>query len=200
MSSELAIIFEEEGLEECIPIISKNLHINNLSDIIQMIRHIGYDDLCYALDEYIPEKYIHTLKNLIKTFIVSKEVSQSHNYNSSQDEGGSTTRLEEFTATAQTEIDAIKTANGGEGMWMQFEDSRREYTEEEYDIAVTKQGKRKFYAQENDYKMARALSYPQLAEQLDLLYHDMNAGKGDNTGEWYKAIKEVKDDNPKPSE
>tara|TARA_R100001460_G_scaffold49271_1_gene87511 strand:- start:284 stop:619 length:336 start_codon:yes stop_codon:yes gene_type:complete len=108
--------------------------------------------------------------------------------------------LEEFTATAQTEIDAIKTANGGEGMWMQFEDSRREYTEEEYDIAVTKQGKRKFYAQENDYKMARALSYPQLAEQLDLLYHDMNAGKGDNTGEWYKAIKEVKDDNPKPSE
>ena len=50
--------------------------------------------------------------------------------------------LEEFTATAQTEIDAIKTANGGEGMWMQFEDSRREYTEEEYDIAVIKQGKR----------------------------------------------------------
>lgn len=108
--------------------------------------------------------------------------------------------LEEFTATAQTEIDAIKTANGGEGMWMQFEDSRREYTEEEYDIAVTKQGKRKFNAQENNYKMARALSYPQLAEQLDKIYHDITAGKLDETGEWYKAVKKVKDDNPKPSE
>ena len=34
-------------------------------------------------------------------------------------------------------------------------------------------------------------------EQLDLLYHDMNAGKGDKTGEWFKAVKKVKDDNPK---
>tara|TARA_A100001515_G_scaffold120524_1_gene103503 strand:- start:27 stop:371 length:345 start_codon:yes stop_codon:yes gene_type:complete len=111
--------------------------------------------------------------------------------------------LEEFTATAQTEIDAIKTANGGEGMWMQFEDSRREYTEEEYDIAVTKQGKRKFNAQENNYKMARALSYPQLAEQLDKLYHDIDAGllgEDAKTGSLYLAIKEVKDNNPKPSE
>jgi hypothetical protein len=27
----------------------------------------------------------------------------------------------------------------------------------------------------------------------------MTAGKGDKTGEWYKAVKKVKDDNPKPS-
>jgi hypothetical protein len=108
--------------------------------------------------------------------------------------------LEEFTATAQTEIDAIKTANGGEGMWMQFEDSRREYTEEEYDIAVTKQGKRKFKAQENDYKMARALAYPLLAEQFDKLWHDINNGTLDETGEFFTALKTVKDDNPKPSE
>ncbi len=54
--------------------------------------------------------------------------------------------LEEFTATAQTEIDAKKTVNGGPGMWMQFEDERREYTEEEYANAVVKQGKRKFNA------------------------------------------------------
>jgi len=104
MSSELALVFEEEGLEECIPIISKKLEINNISDVIQMIHHIGYDDFCDELDEYIPEKYIHTLKNLIKTFIVSKEVSQSHNYNSSQDDGGSTTRLETFTAKSVREI------------------------------------------------------------------------------------------------
>ena len=35
-------------------------------------------------------------------------------------------------------------------------------------------------------------------EQLDQLYHDMTAGKLDATGEWHKAIKAVKDANPKP--
>ena len=39
---------------------------------------------------------------------------------------------------------------------------------------------------------------PQLAEQLDMLYHDMTAGKGDKTGDWYTAIAKVKSDNPKP--
>ena len=43
----------------------------------------------------------------------------------------------------------------------------------------------------------RASQYKQLKEQLDLLYHDMTADKLDNTGEWHKHIKKVKDDNPK---
>jgi len=43
----------------------------------------------------------------------------------------------------------------------------------------------------------RASEYKQLKEQLDLLYHDMVADKGDKTGEWFKHIKAVKDANPK---
>ena len=43
----------------------------------------------------------------------------------------------------------------------------------------------------------RASEYPELKEQLDLLYKDMAADKGDKTGEWFKAVKKVKDDNPK---
>ena len=43
----------------------------------------------------------------------------------------------------------------------------------------------------------RAREYKELKEQLDLLYHDMAADKGDKTGEWFKAVKKVKDDNPK---
>ena len=43
----------------------------------------------------------------------------------------------------------------------------------------------------------RSREYPQLKEQLDLLYKDLVAGKVDSTGEWAKAIKKVKDDNPK---
>jgi len=43
----------------------------------------------------------------------------------------------------------------------------------------------------------RAGEYKQLKEQLDLLYHDMTADKGDKTGEWYTHIKAIKDANPK---
>ena len=43
----------------------------------------------------------------------------------------------------------------------------------------------------------RANEYPELKEQLDLLYKDMAADKGDKTGECFKAVKKVKDDNPK---
>ena len=48
-----------------------------------------------------------------------------------------------------------------------------------------------------DVLNTRASEYKELKEQLDLLYHDMTAGKLDNTGEWHKHIKKVKDDNPK---
>jgi len=49
----------------------------------------------------------------------------------------------------------------------------------------------------NAYQRDRASQYPELKEQLDLLYKDMVADKGDKTGEWFKAVKKVKDDNPK---
>jgi hypothetical protein len=49
----------------------------------------------------------------------------------------------------------------------------------------------------NEYQRDRASEYKELKEQLDLLYHDMTADKGDKSGEWYKHIKKVKDDNPK---
>ena len=49
----------------------------------------------------------------------------------------------------------------------------------------------------NEYQRDRAKAYAQIKEQLDLLYHDMLADKGDKTGEWFKAVKKVKDDNPK---
>ena len=49
-------------------------------------------------------------------------------------------------------------------------------------------------------RIDRKRTFPELREQLDMLFHDMTAGKGDKTGEWYKAIAKVKTDNPKPKE
>lgn len=58
----------------------------------------------------------------------------------------------------------------------------------------------------NKYKSDRTTfgikTYPKLSEQLDQLFRDVAAGKfgaDAQTGEWYVAIKEVKDTNPKPS-
>ena len=48
-----------------------------------------------------------------------------------------------------------------------------------------------------DVSKARRGAYLPIGEQLDLLYKDMAADKGDKSGEWFKAIKKVKDDNPK---
>jgi|TARA_R110000824_G_scaffold197236_1_gene380677 hypothetical protein len=48
-----------------------------------------------------------------------------------------------------------------------------------------------------EYQRDRAVAYKEIKEQLDLLYHDMVADKGDKTGEWFKHIKAIKDANPK---
>ena len=52
----------------------------------------------------------------------------------------------------------------------------------------------------NDNQYQRDRQYPALGEQLDMLFHDMTAGKGTKDGEWYKAVAKVKADNPKPTE
>ena len=49
----------------------------------------------------------------------------------------------------------------------------------------------------NAIKATRKAAYGDIGDQLDLLYKDMLAGKGDSTGEWFKKIKAVKDANAK---
>ena len=52
-------------------------------------------------------------------------------------------------------------------------------------------------AENDSYKSKRRAEYKSIADQLDQLYHDMTAGKLDGTGEWYKAIKAIKDKHAK---
>ena len=49
-----------------------------------------------------------------------------------------------------------------------------------------------------EWRNNRVRDYKGIADQLDMIYHDIKNGKLDASGEWYKAIKKVKDDNPKP--
>ena len=50
---------------------------------------------------------------------------------------------------------------------------------------------------ELDINEQRKMEYGSIGDQLDKLYHDIDNGKLDETGEWFKSIKKVKDDNPK---
>ena len=101
--------------------------------------------------------------------------------------------IAQFRTEATSEIESEKP------LYAQVNNERREFTKAEYDQAIEDRAQFKLDEQDNGYARARQESYPAIPEQLDLLFHDMTAGKGDKTGEWYKALKKVKDDNPKPS-
>ena len=101
--------------------------------------------------------------------------------------------IEQFRTEATSEIESAKP------LYAQVNNERREFTDAEYDQAIEDLAQSKLDEQDNGYARARQSAYPALAEQLDMIYHDMTAGKGDKTGDWYKAVKKVKDDNPKPS-
>ena len=50
----------------------------------------------------------------------------------------------------------------------------------------------------NLYQKKRALQYPRIQDQLDMLWHEINNnGSLSNEGEWFNRIKAVKEDNPK---
>jgi len=102
--------------------------------------------------------------------------------------------LEELTTIAQAEIDAKKTANGGEGLFAQVNNERREFTEAEYDQAVIDKANSDFDLQQNGYKTARQEAYGSIADQLDMMYWD----KVNDTTVWKDHIAQVKADNPKP--
>ena len=104
-------------------------------------------------------------------------------------------------ANEMTTVDALQSLKPGaewvlRGDELEWLDSKQtEPTQSEIDAEVTRlQG----VYDGNAYQRTRAAAYEEVKEQLDQLYHDMTAGKLDATGEWHKAIKAVKDANPKP--
>ena len=90
-----------------------------------------------------------------------------------------------------------------------------EFTDEEYDAAINVWAQNAYDHEQdmaaNGYKIYRVHgkgeeeveTYPSIVEQLDKLWHDIDGGKlgaDAKTGSWYLAIKQVKDDSPKPGE
>ena len=96
--------------------------------------------------------------------------------------------LEELTTEATAEIEAAKP------LYKQVNNERLEFTDDDYDQAITDLANSKYDQQENGYKIARQEAYGSIADQLDMQYWDNVNG----TTTWKDHIAQVKSDNPKP--
>ena len=96
--------------------------------------------------------------------------------------------LEELTVEATAEIEAAKP------LYKQVNNERLEFTDDDYDQAITDLANSKYDQQENGYKTARQEAYGSIADQLDMQYWDSVNG----TTTWKDHIAQVKSDNPKP--
>ena len=96
--------------------------------------------------------------------------------------------LEELTTEATAEIEAAKP------LYKQVNNERLEFTDDDYDQAVTDLANSKYDQQENGYKTARQEAYGSIADQLDMQYWDAV----NDTTTWKDHIAQVKADNPKP--
>jgi hypothetical protein len=74
-----------------------------------------------------------------------------------------------------------------------------ELTDSEIDKLADQRAEYYFDQQNNGYKEQREASYPNLGEQFDLLWHAIDSDSLDKTSDFYKDLKKVKDDYPKPS-
>jgi hypothetical protein len=97
--------------------------------------------------------------------------------------------LEELTTEATAEIEAAKP------LFKQINSERLEFTDDDYDQAITDLANSKWQEQEFGYIQARQEAYGSIADQLDMMYWDNVNG----TTTWKDHIAQVKSDNPKPS-
>ena len=96
--------------------------------------------------------------------------------------------LEELTTEATAEIEAAKP------LYKQVNNERLEFSDADYDQAVTDLANSKWNDQQFGYIQARQEAYGSIADQLDMQYWDAVNG----TTTWKDHIAQVKSDNPKP--
>jgi len=97
--------------------------------------------------------------------------------------------LEELTTEATAEIEAAKP------LYKQVNNEKLEFTDDDYDQAITDLANSKWNDQQFGYIQARQEAYGSIADQLDMQYWDSVNG----TTTWKDHIAKVKSDNPKPS-
>ena len=74
----------------------------------------------------------------------------------------------------------------------------KDWNKVELDEAKVAEEIKRLQADYDSKQYQRDRKYPELGEQFDLLFKDINEGTLDKTGGFYTAIKSVKDAHPKP--
>ena len=96
--------------------------------------------------------------------------------------------LEELTTEATAEINAAKP------LYKQVDNERLEFSDADYDQAITDLANSKWNDQQFGYIQARQEAYGSIGDQLDMQYKDAVNG----TTTWKDHVAQVKSDNPKP--
>ena len=96
--------------------------------------------------------------------------------------------LEELTTEATAEIEAAKP------LYKQVNNERLEFSDADYDQAITDLANSKWNDQQFGYIQARQDAYGSIADQLDMQYWDAVNG----TTTWKDHVATVKSNNPKP--
>ena len=96
--------------------------------------------------------------------------------------------LEELTTEATAEIEAAKP------LYKAVNKERLEFSDADYDQAITDLANSKWNDQQFGYIQARQEAYGSIADQLDMQYWDEVNG----TTTWKDFVAKVKSDNPKP--
>jgi hypothetical protein len=76
---------------------------------------------------------------------------------------------------------------------IEWTDKRKMFTEDQFNDAVNN-----VKSSYESIKQLRSTEYPSVEDQLDMLWHSMNAGFINNQNPFYEAIKAVKSKYPKP--
>jgi hypothetical protein len=97
--------------------------------------------------------------------------------------------LEELTTEATAEIEAAKP------LYKQVNNERLEFSQADYDQAITDLANSKWNEQQFGYIQARQEAYGSVQDQLDMMYWD----KVNGTELWKEHVDTVKADNPKPA-
>tara|TARA_Y100000004_G_scaffold43817_1_gene48050 strand:- start:84 stop:401 length:318 start_codon:yes stop_codon:yes gene_type:complete len=102
--------------------------------------------------------------------------------------------LEEFVTQVTAEVEAEKP------LFMANGDDKIEFTDDDYDWIINNRANELYWQQENGWKVSRQDQYPDIGDQLDMLYHaiDGNETLKSQFSDFHTALKEVKDNNPKP--
>ena len=101
--------------------------------------------------------------------------------------------LEEYKTEVTAEVESQKPM-----MILNSDGSESEMTDSDYEwyINVTSQGR--YDIEQKGYIEKRQAEYGGIGDQLDMLYKDIDGAKLNKNGSFYKHVKKVKEDNPKP--